>query len=205
MLLPVRQLVAGDAFLLPLVVQAVVTAVDGQSTRLPTVTRDVVDEEPGALEERQHPLGDEVRATLAGVLVVLGVGGCGGKGDGAGPSPDKVASVTVEGAPVPLGSTVEHHLLRIAQEAIANAVKHSGANHVDVQLKFSDETLELAIQDDGCGFDPKTVMAIPGHHFGLRSFRGRAGKIGGAVEVVSQPGQGTRVTVYVPVEVTAVV
>ncbi|WP_158305429.1 sensor histidine kinase [Opitutus terrae] len=110
------------------------------------------------------------------------------------------ARLRIEGSPVRLGSSVEHHLLRIAQEAIANAVKHAAASHLAVTLAFRKSEVELDIRDDGRGFDPAAVLNAGIGHFGLPSFRGRANKIGGTVEITSRPGAGTRITVRVPVE-----
>ena len=111
------------------------------------------------------------------------------------------ASITVRGTSHPLGSTIEHHLVRIAQEAIANAVKHAEPNHIDIRLTFSESQLELSVHDDGRGFDPHAVLASPMGHFGLRSLRGRAAKIGGTIEIVSEPRRGTRVVVRLPLPV----
>lgn len=108
------------------------------------------------------------------------------------------ASVTVAGAVRSLGSTIEHHLLRIAQEAIANAVKHASAAHLDVRLGFGDAEMALEVRDDGCGFDASTMLNGAAGHFGLRSLRGRAGKIGATLQISSKPGAGTRITVRLP-------
>jgi signal transduction histidine kinase len=115
------------------------------------------------------------------------------------PSPG-YATIRTEGSPRPLGSTVEHHLLRIAQEAITNAVKHASASRLEVVLSFGPSGVQLAICDDGRGFDPGAVLNSNFGHFGLPSFRGRASKIGGTVEIISRPGAGTRIVVHVPLE-----
>jgi signal transduction histidine kinase len=115
------------------------------------------------------------------------------------PSPS-YATITTEGSPRPLGSTIEHHLLRIAQEAVTNAVKHASASHLHVVLAFQKSAVRLTIRDDGLGFDPATVLNGNFGHFGLPSFRGRASKIGGTVEIISRPGEGTRIIVHVPLE-----
>lgn len=115
------------------------------------------------------------------------------------PHPD-YAALKVEGTLRRLGSTIEHHLLRIAQEAIANAVKHASARHLEVTLVFRDTEVELTIADDGRGFDAAAVLQGDSGHFGLPSFRGRASKLGGAVEIASRPGAGTRITVRVPLD-----
>jgi signal transduction histidine kinase len=115
------------------------------------------------------------------------------------PHPD-YASVRVQGTPHRLESTIEHHLLRIAQEAIANAVKHANARHLDVAIGFGANEVELTVSDDGRGFDVDTVLQGDSVHFGLPSFRGRAAKMGGTVEIASHPGAGTRISIRVPVQ-----
>jgi signal transduction histidine kinase len=115
------------------------------------------------------------------------------------PHPD-YASLQVHGAPHRLDPTIEHHLLRIAQEAIANAVKHASARHLEVTLGFRPTEIELTVSDDGRGFDVESVLQGDSGHFGLPSFRGRASKMGGTVEIDSRPGAGTRITVRVPLQ-----
>ncbi|WP_158277393.1 PAS domain-containing protein [Opitutus sp. ER46] len=90
----------------------------------------------------------------------------------------------------PCDSTVALHLYRIAQEAINNAVKHSGAQHITVTLDFSQENKVLRIEDDGCGFDPE-VKHRPSS--GLHLMPYRAAMIGGTLNITSQPSAGTTV------------
>ncbi len=79
---------------------------------------------------------------------------------------------------------------RIAQEALHNVVKHARATRVRVALGGSSARTELTVEDNGDGFD--TRAEFPGH-LGLQSMRERAGSIGAAVDVSSQPGTGTTV------------
>ena len=109
-----------------------------------------------------------------------------------------LATVQVEGTPRRIDPATEHHLLRIAQEALGNAVKHAEATRVEVVLRYSADCVELSVADDGRGFDPAKVVPRDGCQLGLPSFRDRAGKIGGTVEIDSAPGQGTTVRVAVP-------
>lgn len=90
---------------------------------------------------------------------------------------------------------VKEALYRIGQEALHNTVKHARAQRVQVQLEARDRRLVLEVADDGCGFDPGG--SFPGH-LGLRSMRERAAGVGGSIEVVSAPHQGTRVVASVP-------
>ncbi len=108
------------------------------------------------------------------------------------------ADIVIEGAMRPLDPTTEHHTLRIAQEAIANAVKHSMASLLSLRLKFTDTHLELSIIDNGCGFDSVAVRSNTIGHFGLQSLRSRAAKINASLEITSAPCAGTRVCLRVP-------
>jgi NarL family two-component system sensor histidine kinase LiaS len=92
---------------------------------------------------------------------------------------------------------IEQALFRVAQEALANVAKHSGAEHADVDLVYAPDTLTLRVADDGRGFDPSKTT---GDGFGLRSMRERLLKLGGRVNVESKPGGGTRVTCVCPLE-----
>jgi len=83
----------------------------------------------------------------------------------------------------------EQALFRVAQEALANAARHSGASAVELDLNYTPDSVTLRVTDDGRGFDPEE----PGDGFGLQSMRGRLAALGGGVSVESKPGEGTRV------------
>ncbi len=93
-------------------------------------------------------------------------------------------------------------VFRILQEALANAGQHSGASHVDVELRVSDGELVLTVSDDGSGFDAgaEGVSGAAGDSFGLVGMRERARLIGAEFEVTSAPAGGTTVLVRVPLE-----
>src|SRR5918911_676591 len=90
---------------------------------------------------------------------------------------------------------VEQALFRVAQEALANVAKHSGANSVEVDLIYDADAVTLRIADDGRWFDPPKDN---GDGFGLQSMSERLAKLGGRVEVESAPGKGTRVVCVCP-------
>jgi signal transduction histidine kinase len=97
-----------------------------------------------------------------------------------------------------LPSAVEHHLLRIGQEAITNAVKHAQSKTIRVTLNYSETELRLSVTDDGRGFVPEAVLkGGDGGHFGLQGIRVRARKIGGKLAISSQPLLGTTIAVTV--------
>ena len=85
-------------------------------------------------------------------------------------------------------------VLRIAQEALGNALRHAEASRIDVRLDSSADRLMLRVTDDGCGFDPS---AVRGQRLGLTSMEERATELGGALTVESSA-QGTTVRLEVP-------
>lgn len=89
---------------------------------------------------------------------------------------------------------VEAAAFRVAQEALHNALRHSGASEIRVTLSRAGRRVVLEVRDDGAGFDPE--LASGG--LGLASMRERAGAVGGALRVSSAPGDGTRVRLAVP-------
>jgi signal transduction histidine kinase len=93
---------------------------------------------------------------------------------------------------------VEKGLLRIAQEALGNALRHSGADHVALSLAARDPRVSLRVSDDGRGFDPAEA-ALRSRRLGLTSMRERAEALGGTLEIESEPGRGTTVRVEVRV------
>jgi signal transduction histidine kinase len=90
----------------------------------------------------------------------------------------------------------DSELLRIAQEAINNSLRHAQAQHLAVRLHREDGRVRLEIEDDGVGFDP-SARALRATHLGLTSMEERAERIGGRLEIHSAPGSGTRVRVDV--------
>ncbi|WP_329115191.1 GAF domain-containing sensor histidine kinase [Streptomyces sp. NBC_01465] len=96
-----------------------------------------------------------------------------------------------------LPAAQEEALLRVAQEALHNALRHSGAEHVDVVLDQCGRGTVLRVTDDGAGFEPSTVRRA-GRHLGLVSMRDRASGVGGQLTVESAPGKGTTIEMEVP-------
>jgi two-component system, NarL family, sensor histidine kinase DevS len=88
-------------------------------------------------------------------------------------------------------------LFHICQEALANVAKHAHARHTSIQLWKAPERILLEISDDGQGFDLSKMSVTLGH--GLSNMHTRARKVGGDVEITSEPGIGTTVLAWVPV------
>jgi signal transduction histidine kinase len=95
-----------------------------------------------------------------------------------------------------LPSGAEGDVFRIAQEALQNALRHSQAQRVDVQLDARDGGLTLVVSDDGIGFEP-AAPALRSRRLGLTSMEERARAVGGRLEIESAPGAGTTVRLEV--------
>ena len=106
--------------------------------------------------------------------------------------------VVAHGQPRHLSEVVEENLLRIGQEACANAVKHARANQIHIELQFLENKVILRVRDDGCGFDPATAPGPRQNHFGILGMSERVKRLGGRLAVHSAPGKGATVTVEVP-------
>jgi signal transduction histidine kinase len=91
----------------------------------------------------------------------------------------------------------ELEVLRIAHEALHNAVRHAAAKHVVVRLDERGSILKLEVSDDGVGFDPDDPE-LRSHHLGLTSMEERARELGGTLELSSAHGRGTRIALEVP-------
>jgi signal transduction histidine kinase len=104
--------------------------------------------------------------------------------------------IQVSGDPRPLPAMVEAHLLRIAQEAVGNAVKHATARTITTNLDYTLDAVTLAIHDDGCGFDRSAPP--PDGHFGLLGMQERGNKMQAVFEIESAPGKGTSIWIMVP-------
>jgi signal transduction histidine kinase len=102
--------------------------------------------------------------------------------------------VEISGTAFALPSAVEHHLLRIAQEAMTNAVKHGSPGKIDLTLRYNSDIVTLTVRDDGAGFVPETVSTYGGH-FGLQGMRTRAQKISADLTLNSKLGAGTCIEV----------
>jgi len=106
-------------------------------------------------------------------------------------------SVESHGTPRKLPLQVENNLLRIAQEALANAVKHAHAEQIIVRLHYTPSKVSLRVIDDGVGFRPHNRSYLYGGHFGLQDMTERAVKMGGRFDVISTLGQGTEILVEI--------
>ncbi len=99
-----------------------------------------------------------------------------------------------------LGPLVEVQLMRIIQEALSNVRKHAHAKSAQVVFTVSELLVQVAIIDDGQGFDFEDVLARQVEGFGLQVMRERAESLGGCLDIISQPGLGTQVLVQIQID-----
>jgi len=149
--------------------------------RLQELARDALDELGSLVFELRPP--DLARDGLAGALrkhveVLRRLG-------------HEQLELTVSEPPQPDGAR-DAQVLRIAQEAIQNALRHANADHVAVSLGGGDRRLLLRVEDDGVGFDP-AAPEVRSRRLGLTSMEERARRIGATLEIASEPGGGTTV------------
>jgi signal transduction histidine kinase len=107
------------------------------------------------------------------------------------------AQVQVGGVFRSLPRSVEDNLLRIAQEAMNNAVTHANPDRIFVNLTFDIKRVQLSVRDNGRGFDQSAQTS--NGHFGLIGMRERAQRIGGTLHIVSSSETGTEIVVDVPI------
>jgi NarL family two-component system sensor histidine kinase LiaS len=103
--------------------------------------------------------------------------------------------------PRQLNLKVEQAIYRVIQESLANVARHSQARHVEIELFYRPDALQVAIMDDGCGFDLNRKLA----GLGLRSIRERVQSVGGQVTFESEKGNGTSIRLEVPLASSLIV
>lgn len=118
------------------------------------------------LQEALEPLGDE-----SGVML----------------------SIKLEGEPRALKQEVERNLMMATKEALTNAVRHSGADEIDVKLHFAPDLLKISVKDGGRGFDVGGYQK--NGHYGLIGIKERVKQFDGLVDIRSAPGAGTEVLI----------
>ena len=105
-------------------------------------------------------------------------------------------NVTQHGQPMALAAKLELVLFRVAQEAVTNALRHSGAQTITVTLSYESDGVILAVSDDGRGFDLAAKATVRG--IGLTGMQERVDALAGTLEIDSTPGQGTRISARMP-------
>jgi len=110
------------------------------------------------------------------------------------------AAVEAKGMVRPLPEIVEDNILRIAQESLTNAVKHSGAKKISVSLDYRSDSIQLQVADNGRGFSTDTCLGPADGHFGLLGIRERVTRLRGKLSLTNPAGEGTVVQVDIPIE-----
>jgi len=103
-----------------------------------------------------------------------------------------------DGDPQSMPDLIAGNLLLLAQEAVTNALKHSGASEISLLVRLAHGCVELVVEDHGCGFDPATAPGQRDGHFGLQGMRERTKRLDGEIELTAAPGRGTTLRVRVP-------
>ncbi|MBY0504467.1 MAG: hypothetical protein K2X03_11185 [Bryobacteraceae bacterium] len=109
-------------------------------------------------------------------------------------------SLSVTGESDALDPLVRYEVFRIASEAIANAMQHSDARSIQVDISYVDG-LRLTVRDDGRGVEEDLLVQGRKGHFGIRGMKERAKQIGASLDLFSRPGHGTEVRLAVPAEI----
>jgi signal transduction histidine kinase/ligand-binding sensor domain-containing protein len=109
--------------------------------------------------------------------------------------------VIVEGQAKGLNPIIRDEVYRIGREALFNAVRHSHATSIEIELEYGRNGLRILVRDDGRGIDEQVIRVGADGHWGMTGMRERAERIGGAFKVRSRAGAGTEVELLVPAEV----
>lgn len=108
---------------------------------------------------------------------------------------------TVVGQQQPLRSAIQQEIYSIGREALVNALCHSRAKRIDLEVKYADRNLTIWIRDNGCGMDPQVVETGRKGHWGLTGMRERAARIGGQLKIFTNPNAGTEIELSIPSDV----
>jgi signal transduction histidine kinase len=106
--------------------------------------------------------------------------------------------VKVSGVDRKVRDEIQENLLRIAQEAVTNAIQHAQPKSIRVELEIDSRRIRLSVIDDGRGFQPSGSFSPSAGHFGIVGMRERAERIGGELRLTSKPSEGTKVEIEAP-------
>jgi signal transduction histidine kinase len=101
-----------------------------------------------------------------------------------------------------LSAGLRRTIYRMAQEALANSARHSGAQSARLCLHVDQDLIHISVTDEGRGFDPSVALSrsLNREHFGLHGIRERALAMGGSCEIISKPNEGSRILIELPVK-----
>ena len=109
--------------------------------------------------------------------------------------------IFVQGKPRTLNPTIQEQLFLIGREAVMNALRHSQARKIEVEIQYLRDAVHVFVRDNGCGINPEAIRQDGDSHWGLRGMRERAENIGARLGIWSRTGAGTEVRVAVPVDI----
>jgi signal transduction histidine kinase len=105
------------------------------------------------------------------------------------------------GRPKPLDPAILHQIFLITREALLNALRHSQAKKIEVEIEYSPRKLRVTVRDDGTGIDPELLRSGRKSHWGLTVMRERAANIGAHLRIWSKPNAGTELVLSLPLNV----
>lgn len=117
--------------------------------------------------------------------------------DRADASGQAAARFSLQGDAAGVPAPIANELLRIGEEALANALRHASPHHVLTSLQVTPNAVRLVVEDDGAGIDSADTNDSG---YGLLGMRERAARLGGTLSIESQPGEGTRVQAHIPLQ-----
>ena len=108
--------------------------------------------------------------------------------------------IFVQGNPRALNPAIQEQLLMIGREAVMNALRHSEATKIEVEVQYLRDILRVFVRDNGCGINSEAVQKESDSHWGLQGMRERAKNIGARFGIWSRTGAGSEVRIAVPVD-----
>jgi signal transduction histidine kinase len=157
-------------------------------TRVLAVVQRAIDEGRAALQERHQT--DTVSASLEEKFV--------GFRDEINPGSGVRLQIFALGSGRAVKAAFQEQMFLIGREAVINALRHSGATRITVEIDYRRSRVRVAVRDNGCGIDPRIVRLGRDSHWGLQGMRERAERIGGTFRIWSRPGAGTEVQISIP-------
>ena len=111
--------------------------------------------------------------------------------------------ILVTGKPKLFESAIQRQVLATVREAVVNALRHSGATKIEIQVEYLRHRLRVLVRDNGCGIDMQLVQSTRDLHWSLQGMRDRAANIGAQLRIWSKPGAGTEVELSLPSDAVA--
>jgi signal transduction histidine kinase len=111
--------------------------------------------------------------------------------------------IFVMGRPKVLPPAIQEQIYLIVQEALGNALRHSGATSIEAEVEYLPNKLRVVVRDNGSGIDTQVLRSGRDLHWGLLGMRERAGTVGAQLRIWSRPGAGTEVEISVPIQIVA--